>query len=241
MNNNGFHRKRFGSQHVSTYSSLFRRRIRHAWELAVTTATWLAFSIATLAATGSPGPNAMLVVRNTVRYGLYAALFTVSGNLCSRFVMASGVMLGLSALLNASPWLVIGLRLAGALYLIWLGIRAMRGQGPQAAVTHVTPHVRQPCLRIFVEAATVSLVNPNTLGFFAAAVPQLVDLHTPILPQLATLIAIDTTVVLTVMSTYAFVTHAVHRRITSHSRLMMIRRGGGAALVIVGLTMLPLR
>lgn len=207
----------------------------------MSSATWLAFSVATLAATGSPGPNAMLVVRNTVRYGPRAALFTISGNVCARVVMASGVMLGLSALFDTSPRLVIGMRLAGALYLIWLGGRAIFGPRRLAAVAQVSPNIKRPCTRIFLEASVVSLSNPNTLGFFAAAVPQLVDVRAPLLPQLATLIAIDTGVVLVVMTTYTCVTYIVHRRVSNQDRLAMIRRSGGAALIIVGLTMLPLR
>jgi homoserine/homoserine lactone efflux protein len=212
-----------------------------AREPAVISGAWLAFSIATLAATGSPGPNAMLVVRNTVRYGPRAAWFTVSGNLCARLVMAGGVMLGLSAVLNTTPWLVFSLRLAGAAYLIWLGARALRGRRARPSLAQAAPHVKRPCLRLFLEASIVSISNPNTLGFFAAAIPPLVDVGTPLLPQFVTLIAIDTGVVLAVMSTYTLTTHLLHRRVTDHARLTMIRRAGGLTLMVVGITMLPLR
>jgi homoserine/homoserine lactone efflux protein len=207
----------------------------------VAAATWFAFSVATLAATSSPGPNAMLVVRNTVRYGPGAAIFTVMGNLSARCMTASGVMLGLSALLGASPWLLMSLRVAGAAFLIWLGIKAMRARRAPASPSHASVRIRCPRLKIGVEASVVSMSNPNTLGFFAAALPQLVDLNAPLMPQLATLIAIDTGVVLLVMSTYAGVTHAIHRRVTNERRLTMIRRGGGVVLILVGITMLPLR
>jgi homoserine/homoserine lactone efflux protein len=204
-------------------------------------AAWIAFGVATLAATSSPGPNAMLVVRNTVRYGPGAALFTVLGNLCARCITASALMFGLSALLGASPWLLLSLRVAGAAFLIWLGIKAIRGRRAMPALAHASIPIGCPRLKIGLEASVVSMANPNTLGFFAAALPQLVDLHAPIAPQLATLVTIDASVVLVVMTTYAGVTHAIHRRLTNERRLAMIRRGGGVALIVVGITMLPLR
>ncbi|WP_277188196.1 LysE family translocator [Caballeronia sp. BR00000012568055] len=205
------------------------------------TAEWFAFSVATLAATSSPGPNAMLVVRNTVRYGIGSAIFTVIGNLCARCVTASGVMLGLNVLLGASPWLLLSLRLGGAAFLIWLGVKAVRARRPLASPARGNERACYPRLKVGVEASIVSMSNPNTLGFFAAALPQLVDLNAPLLPQWATLIVIDTGVVLGVMATYALVTHAVHRRVANPARLTLIRRGGGIALIVVGITMLPLR
>jgi homoserine/homoserine lactone efflux protein len=208
---------------------------------AMATAEWFAFSVATLAATSSPGPNAMLVVRNTVRYGPGSAIFTVIGNLCARCVTASGVMLGLNALFGASPWLLLSLRLAGAAFLIWLAVKAMRARRPVASPARDAQRACYPRLKVGVEASIVSMSNPNTLGFFAAALPQLVDLNAPLLPQWATLILIDTGVVLGVMATYALVTHAVHRRVENQERLALIRRGGGIALIVVGITMLPLR
>jgi homoserine/homoserine lactone efflux protein len=83
--------------------------------------------------------------------------------------------------------------------------------------------------------------NPITLGFFAAALPQLVHLNAPLVPQWAALISHDVGVVLVVMTTYALVTHSVHRRVANPARLTPIRRGGGIALIVVGMSMLPLR
>jgi len=81
----------------------------------------------------------------------------------------------------------------------------------------VTPQARRPCLRIFLEAATVSLVNSKTPGFFAAAVPQFVDLHTPILPRLATLIAIDADVAAFFLERYCTRMHKPTPSLSKHA------------------------
>jgi homoserine/homoserine lactone efflux protein len=205
----------------------------------VSTGTWIAFATATLAATGSPGPNALLIVRNTARYGLRSAVVTLTGNLSSRIMLASGIMLGLSALLGASPLLVMSMRLGGALYLIYLGAKAFRVCRVRTSALSGVPATRSR-RTLFLEATAVSAANPNTLGFFAAAIPQLIDTHTPMLPQLGTLLCVDAGMVVIVMSSYALATHLLHRKIAEQGRLLLVRRSGGAVLIVVGLTMLPL-
>ncbi|WP_213777009.1 LysE family translocator [Caballeronia sp. dw_276] len=202
---------------------------------------WIAFATATLAATGSPGPNALLMVRNTSRYGLSSAAFTLSGNLSARIAMATGIMLGLSALLSASPLLLIVLRAAGAAYLIYLGIKAFVVRRKPGTLPQPAASARKRRMALFLEASAVSAANPNTLGFFAAVIPGLVDVRSALLPQLGTLLAIDAAVVVLVMSVYAVATHLLHRKICAHDRMLLIKRCGGAVLIIVGVTMLPLK
>jgi threonine/homoserine/homoserine lactone efflux protein len=196
---------------------------------------WIAFATATLAATGSPGPNALLMVRNTSRYGLSSAAFTLSGNLSARVAMATAIMLGLSALLSTSPLLLIVLRAAGASYLIYLGAKAFVVRRKPGALPQPVASPRKRRSVLFLEASAVSL------GFFAAVIPQLVDVRAALLPQLGTLLAIDASVVVLVMSGYAVATHLLHRRICANDRMLLIKRCGGVVLIIVGVTMLPLR
>jgi threonine/homoserine/homoserine lactone efflux protein len=202
---------------------------------------WIAFATATLAATGSPGPNALLMVRNTSRYGLSSAAFTLSGNLSARVAMATAIMLGLSALLSTSPLLLIVLRAAGASYLIYLGAKAIVVRRKPGALPQPVASPRKRRSVLFLEASAVSAANPNTLGFFAAVIPQLVDVRAALLPQLGTLLAIDASVVVLVMSGYAVATHLLHQRVCANDRMLLIKRCGGVVLIIVGVTMLPLR
>ncbi len=202
---------------------------------------WIGFATATLAATGSPGPNALLIIRNTSRYGVSSAALTMLGNVMGRIAMACGIVLGLSALLGSMPQVLVALRAAGALCLIYFGIKAFIVRRR----THVMPpsrdHLRRSNAMLFLEASAVSVGNPNTLGFFAAVIPQFVDVRAALMPQLSTLLAIDSMIVMLVMSTYAVATHFLRRRSFTQNRLQLIKRCGGAMLIVVGVSMLPLR
>jgi homoserine/homoserine lactone efflux protein len=155
--------------------------------------------------------------------------------------MATAIMLGLSALLSTSPLLLIVLRAAGASYLIYLGAKAIVVRRKPGALPQPVASPRKRRSVLFLEASAVSAANPNTLGFFAAVIPQLVDVRAALLPQLGTLLAIDASVVVLVMSGYAVATHLLHRRICANDRMLLIKRCGGVVLIIVGVTMLPLR
>jgi homoserine/homoserine lactone efflux protein len=207
----------------------------------VSAVAWIGFATATLAATGSPGPNALLMIRNTSRYGLSSAVFTLVGNLSARIAMATGIMLSLGVLLSSLPLLLIVLRAAGASYLIYLGARAFVVRRKAGASSPSDAYPRKRRAALLLEASTISAASPNTLGFFAAVMPQFVDVRAALLPQLGALLTIDAITVALVMSAYAIATHLLRRKICAHNRMLFIKRCGGVALIIVGVTMLPLR
>ena len=88
--------------------------------------TWLLFAFAYLLTTLTPGPNVLLVVRNTVRHGARGTVVSILGNLLVQLVVVTLVALGVGALLAAMPPLFVALKLAGAAYLIYLGVKRAR-------------------------------------------------------------------------------------------------------------------
>lgn len=99
-------------------------------------------AVATFAATSAllivlPGPDNVLVVRNALRYGRFVGLRTAAGTLTSVVIWVLAAAFGLSALLAASRIGYDGLRVLGAIYLVWLGIGSLRSRG-RAAFSDVT-------------------------------------------------------------------------------------------------------
>jgi threonine/homoserine/homoserine lactone efflux protein len=129
------------------------------------------FLLAAIIIAAVPGPGIFYVTARTLsggrRAGIASTFGTASGGLVH--VVAGG--LGVSAIILTSAQLFTGLKLAGALYLIWLGIKTFREAG------HAP--VEQPCAtgaaRAFREGVVVEALNPKTAAFFLAFIPQFLD------------------------------------------------------------------
>ena len=133
---------------------------------------WLLFTAVCLATTYSPGPGVLLAVSNALTHGPRQALISSSGNALGIFIVAGLTVSGLGLLLHTSALAFTALKVVGAGYLIYLGIRQWRARGnafsagASAAAESVTPR------RLFLNGLTVALSNPKSVLFFSAVFPQ---------------------------------------------------------------------
>src|SRR5436190_2834909 len=118
-----------------------------------------------------PGPNVALIVANSVTHGVRHGLMTVAGTVAAQALSLALIALGLTTLLQGFGVWFGGLRWLGAAYLIWLGLQQWRAPAPDLAA--VKPQAG-PAGVLFVQAFLVSLVNPQTLIFYTAFLPQFV-------------------------------------------------------------------
>lgn len=139
------------------------------------TSTLLAFSAATLALLALPGPAVMYIVTQSATYGRRAGLVSVAGIHAGTTAHVLAAMLGLSALLVASATAFSAVKLAGAAYLIWLGVRSLRSWRQRSAGPLLYRNERRSLRRVFLDGAIVNVLNPKTAVFFLAFVPQFVD------------------------------------------------------------------
>jgi threonine/homoserine/homoserine lactone efflux protein len=137
----------------------------------LSSATFRMFLVAGFILAITPGPGVIYVVTRTLRQGRSAGLASVLGIALGNFVNAAAASLGLAALLAASASVFTILKLAGAAYLVFLGVRAFVAR-PAAAQPATRGHSR---IRIFADGFVVALLNPKTALFFAALLPQFVD------------------------------------------------------------------
>ena len=150
--------------------------------------SWILFAAAVAAATLSPGPNVLIVVMHSLRYGKRSALYTISGNLSALFIFALISALGIGTLLKTLPTLMFYFRLTGAAYLFYLGIKVIRA----ALTSHISAsHVfndkpvaeRIPGLKLYQEAFICSCSNPKAILFLSAIFPQFINPKHTVLPQ----------------------------------------------------------
>ena len=128
------------------------------------------FIVASMAILIVPGPSVLFVVTRGVAFGRRAALATMVGNESGTLVHVVAVALGVGAIVQRSVLVFNVLKLAGAAYLIWLGIGAIRHRRSLAAT--LAGPVERSDARLWRDGFLVGLTNPKTTLFFLAVLPQ---------------------------------------------------------------------
>ncbi|BBE73613.1 LysE family translocator [Oharaeibacter diazotrophicus] len=192
---------------------------------------WLAFALASAVMLAIPGPTVLLVVSYALGHGRRATAATVAGVALGDFTAMTASMLGLGALLATSAALFTALKWVGAAYLVWLGVKLWRA--PIAAADATAPAEARP-VRIFLHAFAVTALNPKSIVFFVAFVPQFLVAGDPLLPQMA--VAEATFLVLASANAlaYALLASAARRGIRRPSVQRAVNRVGGSLLVGAG-------
>jgi threonine/homoserine/homoserine lactone efflux protein len=204
----------------------------------MTLETWLAFTAATLVLLIIPGPTILLVVSYAIGQGSRVALPMSIGVALGDFTAMTLSMLGVGALLVASATAFTALKWIGAAYLVWLGIKLWRaGNGlrvpPRAGATSKA--------RMLAHAWLVTALNPKTITFFVAFLPQFIDPAADFVTQMVIFEA--TFVPLAFVNALGFAAMASRARGLVHNpkAIGIINRVGGSLLIGAGLAALAVR
>ncbi len=149
---------------------------------------WL-FVTVTFFVSATPGPNMLLVMSSSARFGFRASLATMTGCLTALLAMLSISAAGLGALLQAFPAVFDALRWTGAAYLVYLGIRTWRAPLPREtadASAGMAPLRNRG--QLFRQGLMVAASNPKAILFAAAFLPQFIHPELPKLPQFSILL-----------------------------------------------------
>jgi threonine/homoserine/homoserine lactone efflux protein len=147
-------------------------------------ATFLAFAATALVLLLIPGPAVLYIVSQSVEHGRRAGVAASVGVHLGTLVHITAAALGLSAILVSSSLAFGAVRLIGAAYLIYLGVRTLAGRGDGGS-TPVRREARTG--RIIRQGALVNITNPKTALFFFAFLPQFVDPHQAVPAQIVVL------------------------------------------------------
>jgi len=145
---------------------------------------WLSFALFAGVAATTPGPAVLLAVTHGGLHGVRGAVFPVFGNVTGLALIISATAIGIGSVLEASSQWFTVLRVAGGLYLVYLGIKLLlvkpailsRGQHEHPGRTH-------SALRAYGQGLAVALSNPKALLFIGAVFPQFLDVSLPVWPQ----------------------------------------------------------
>jgi len=192
--------------------------------------TLIAFSLACLLLAVVPGPNITVIVASALNRGPLAGLAVVAGTQVGIFSQVVVVALGFDAVMGFMAQAFDWLKLAGALYLVYLGFTMLRSSGRLANAKALEP---LSLLRLASRGFVVNWSNPKTLLFIGAFIPQFVSTDQPALAQIMVLGVIFVAVTTLVDATYGVLAGSAGRAL-SRARVKTINRASGAILMLGG-------
>jgi threonine/homoserine/homoserine lactone efflux protein len=200
--------------------------------------TWLAFTAASAILVLIPGPTILLVVSYALGQGWRTALPMAVGVALGDFTAMTLSMLGIGALLVASATLFTVLKWLGAAYLIWLGIKLFRAGGTLGAEPR---RDAASAAKMLAHAWLVTALNPKSITFFVAFLPQFLDRNAGFWTQM--LIFDATFLVLAFCNAfgYALVASRARSVFASERAIRLFNRTGGSLLVGAGVATVAMR
>ena len=187
----------------------------------MTLSTWWLFIAMTFVVSATPGPNMLLIMSVSARNGVRASVVAMMGCMTALLAMMSISAAGMGAVLQSSPQVFEALRLAGAAYLAYLGVKVWRAPVQPDSGKHVpstvgdvhgavadAPQAAAPGVKnagaIYREAFLVAASNPKAILFAAAFFPQFIHADSAQFPQFAILLATFTVIEVGWYFAYAF-------------------------------------
>ena len=198
--------------------------------------SWLLFSLAITIASISPGPNVLIVVTHSLRYGWKNTLATIFGNIIALFVIAVIASLGVSSILNANPVVFSILKSVGALYLIYMGIKILLATRKIGSIFEDMPNQTEqsaPHRKMAMEAILISASNPKAVIFLSALFPHFLDIGQPIIPQFSLMFGTIILIVTCIHLGYARMAAYIKTSFTNRVR-KNISIASGAGFVAIG-------
>lgn len=144
--------------------------------------TYLMYIAASVAIVIVPGPTVTVIIANSLRFGARAGLINVAGTQAGLALMVAVLAAGLTTIVSSMGAVFEIIRLLGAAYLVWLGIRLWRADGRLADAGRASRRAKAAS-GYFWQGFLVIWSNPKALLFFGAFIPQFLDPHADALPQ----------------------------------------------------------
>jgi RhtB (resistance to homoserine/threonine) family protein len=190
----------------------------------------LLFATIAVVLTITPGADMALVTRNALARGYRAALFTAIGIAAGCLVHASASSAGLSVILARSAVAFEIVKLAGAAYLVWIGIRGLRYAGP----VQTPASARVGHRRSFTEGLLTNLLNPKVALFYLTFLPQFIRPGDPVLFKSLLLASIHVVMGVVWLAAYAALITRMNAVFARGNVRLWLERITGALLIALG-------
>ena len=193
---------------------------------------FLAYCLAVAILVLIPGPIVTLVVANSLSHGSRSGLATVAGASLGNAILLVATAVGLVAFFELLSEILQVVRWAGAIYLIWLGLRAWRSHDTHGVT--VSRAGKRSSSTMFIQGFLVAITNPKAIVFYIAFLPQFIDSHLPAARQLFVMIGTMILMALLSDSAYALLAGQARGWFTAPRLRRLQSRISGTLLIGVG-------
>ena len=195
------------------------------------------YLIATILIILAPGPSVLFTIARAIAWGRVAAIATVIGNAAGMFLVSVLVALGIGPLLQRSEILYNGIQWAGGAYLIYLGYAAIAASKVDAADMQKTIGGKPSFFTSVRNGFWVGVLNPKSVVFFAAILPQFIDQEkNNVTAQLLLLGAIFALIALISDGSYGLLAGTIRQWLSGDvRRLIFMRLSGGVVMIALGI------
>ncbi len=203
--------------------------------------TWLLFIVVASVAILSPGPAILLAISNSLQYGFKTVLLSSAGNITGLLMLSSAAIFGLGAVLKTSTNLFLILKIVGALYLIYLGVKQWRSKVNYFSDQQHNKQKWKSNRFIFLEGFLIAITNPKAILFFTALFPQFINLKSDLASQFLIMTFTFMSMSFLVLSTYGLLAYKTKKWFSSHKRAIWFNRTVGSLFVLLGMALLQLK
>ena len=190
----------------------------------------------------APGPSVLFVIARAIAWGRKTAVFTVAGNVTGAFALSTLVAVGLGPILQRSDLAYAAIQWGGSLYLMYLGVEAIRQRKIHAEDMRNQGDAAPGIARSMRDGFWVGALNPKGLVFYAAVLPQFVDRDRGnVALQLIFLGAVFSILAFISDGTWGLLAGTARAWLAKDSsRLEKLRATGGSIMILLGMSVLYL-
>jgi threonine/homoserine/homoserine lactone efflux protein len=171
-------------------------------------------------------------------YGLKAVFFSTVGNILGLFILSSVAMFGVGALLKSSAIFYIALKIIGAIYLIYLGLKQIYQKQVRFSLKDEPHCQRYSTKEIFIKGFLVAVTNPKPILFFGAIFPLFMDEKKDLVLQFFIMTATFTAISFCSLMFYGYISKSAKSWFFDENKLKIFYRVSGVLFVLMGLGMI---
>ncbi|WP_419769967.1 MAG: LysE family translocator [Candidatus Marinarcus sp.] len=202
---------------------------------------FFAYAVVALFYITSPGPAIFLAIANGLRTDMKTVALASFGNILGLFILSTAAILGLGVLLTTSMTLFIAVKVIGAAYLIYLGIKFLRNKGVITFDAVEKNYKIKSKKAYFYEAFFLAVTNPKPILFFTAIFPQFLDTQRPIAEQFFIMTFLFLTISFCSLCTYASLAKKSKVWLSNKNRMNWFNKITGGLFITMGVGLLQLK
>lgn len=204
--------------------------------------TWFLFIAVAFVAIISPGPGILLAISNSIRFGMQKVLLSSLGNISGLLILSTAAIFGLGSILKTSTTLFLIIKLVGAAYLIYLGVRQWRSKTNFfSGIEEGLDNIVKSNKRVYIEGFLVAMTNPKAILFFTALFPQFINTQTALMPQFLIMMITFMSMSFLVLVSYGLMANKAKTWLSTDQRAKWFNRTLGSLFVMIGVGLLQLR